>query len=363
MRPSPTVGPCASLPARARAPRPSASRRRRRCQISPQAAAVAGRQRVPRRASMPAARAPDQPAAAGTRCRRNPGSGRCARTPGRNSPISPPARCRRRAPDWLRPRPRRRSPRTPLASAVPAACGSPRLVPPLDSSAPFEEPGGPASVTATSARSCPAQNPRPAPVTRSARIAWSLSTRASACDTSSCIAAVKLLSRSGRLSVRRATPSSATSNRIVCQVIVFSSRRRASYTRQGASSRRIRGGQRGERSSGRVPGAARRLFHHSTIPLSPAVPGLRAASGAGMGWSSFIRPQHPWRRRSHRARVAALPRRRGLASLPRRADRLLDAQGQWRSGAGVEHEDSKLLLLLSPLRGKRANSGIERGGS
>ena len=29
----------------------------------------------------------------------------------------------------------------------------------------------------------------------------------------------------------------------------------------------------------------------------------------------------------------------------------VDAQGQWRSGGVVEHEDSKVLLLLSPLRG------------
>lgn len=29
----------------------------------------------------------------------------------------------------------------------------------------------------------------------------------------------------------------------------------------------------------------------------------------------------------------------------------IDAQGQWRSGGVIEHEDSKVLLLLSPLHG------------
>jgi len=29
----------------------------------------------------------------------------------------------------------------------------------------------------------------------------------------------------------------------------------------------------------------------------------------------------------------------------------VDAQGQWRSGGVIEHEDSKVLLLLSPLQG------------
>lgn len=40
---------------------------------------------------------------------------------------------------------------------------------------------------------------------------------------------------------------------------------------------------------------------------------------------------------------------------PRLPDGLtaLDGQGQWRSGGVVQHEDSKVLLLLSPLPGSR----------
>ena len=59
-----------------------------------------------------------------------------------------------------------------------------------------------AGATARSLRSCPAQKPRPAPVSTSTRASPRF---ASASRSSSCICAVKLLRRSGRLRVIRAT--------------------------------------------------------------------------------------------------------------------------------------------------------------
>jgi len=62
--------------------------------------------------------------------------------------------------------------------------------------------GWPPVSTMRSFKSCPAQKPRPAPVSTTTRASPRL---ASASRSSACISAVKLLSRSGRLSVIRAT--------------------------------------------------------------------------------------------------------------------------------------------------------------
>src|SRR5579864_2519199 len=78
----------------------------------------------------------------------------------------------------------------------------------------------PPGATARSPRSCPAQKPRPAPVITSTR-APAVLTVPSAARTSSCIAVLKLLSRSGRLKVSRATPA-LTSKRIVCSLTFVS---------------------------------------------------------------------------------------------------------------------------------------------
>jgi len=59
-----------------------------------------------------------------------------------------------------------------------------------------------------SSTSPPPQKPRPAPVSSSTRTVASSRTRPSASRTSACIASLKLLSRSGRLSVSRAMPPS-----------------------------------------------------------------------------------------------------------------------------------------------------------
>src|SRR5437762_1639683 len=83
----------------------------------------------------------------------------------------------------------------------------------------------PPGATARSDKSCPAQNPRPAPVISSARISGSSSALDSACATSSCICTVKLLRRSGRLSVSFAAPL-LTSNRMVSYAIATTSNRR-----------------------------------------------------------------------------------------------------------------------------------------
>ena len=59
-----------------------------------------------------------------------------------------------------------------------------------------------------SLRSCPAQKPRPAPVTTTQRTAASFAAASSAARSSACIAAVKLLSAAGRFSVSvRTAPS------------------------------------------------------------------------------------------------------------------------------------------------------------
>ena len=63
---------------------------------------------------------------------------------------------------------------------------------------------GPGSKS-NSARSAPAQKPRPAPVITTARIALSASTLSSAAHSALCMARVKLLSDCGRLSVMSAT--------------------------------------------------------------------------------------------------------------------------------------------------------------
>jgi hypothetical protein len=62
---------------------------------------------------------------------------------------------------------------------------------------------------AASARSWPAQKARPAPVSRTARIASSSAAACSACCSSAAIGMLKLFRTSGRLSVIVATPCSA----------------------------------------------------------------------------------------------------------------------------------------------------------
>src|SRR5260370_24410170 len=73
----------------------------------------------------------------------------------------------------------------------------------------------PAAMTAArSARSCPAQKPRPAPVSSTARIVASPSTASNAAASARCSSVVKALSLSGRLSVIVATPSARSHRRL-----------------------------------------------------------------------------------------------------------------------------------------------------
>ena len=74
---------------------------------------------------------------------------------------------------------------------------------------------GPGSKS-NSARSAPAQKPRPAPVSTRARMDLSASTRAKASHNSWCMRRVKLLSACGRLSVTRATGPRASYSTVAC---------------------------------------------------------------------------------------------------------------------------------------------------
>src|SRR5258708_23735155 len=74
--------------------------------------------------------------------------------------------------------------------------------------------------TARSPRSCPAQKPRPAPVSTST-LAPAAGRRSKACRTSACMTKLKLLSLSGRFNVNRAMPAS-TLNRMVSYDIMNS---------------------------------------------------------------------------------------------------------------------------------------------
>ena len=66
--------------------------------------------------------------------------------------------------------------------------------------------GAPPGLTFRSDRSWPAQKPRPAPVSTTARQPSSASIAANAARSATCISTLKLLSRSGRFSVSRVTP-------------------------------------------------------------------------------------------------------------------------------------------------------------
>src|SRR5262245_11240529 len=68
--------------------------------------------------------------------------------------------------------------------------------------------GAAPGATSRSERSCPAQKPRPAPVSSTARTASSSAARSRAARNSRCIAGLKLLSLSGRWSVTCSTPPS-----------------------------------------------------------------------------------------------------------------------------------------------------------
>src|ERR1700730_3910643 len=74
--------------------------------------------------------------------------------------------------------------------------------------------------TARSPKSCPAQKPRPAPVSTST-LAPAAGSRSKACRTSACMTRLKLLSLSGRFNVNRAMPAS-TLNRMVSYDIMNS---------------------------------------------------------------------------------------------------------------------------------------------
>src|SRR5258708_16265208 len=74
--------------------------------------------------------------------------------------------------------------------------------------------------TARSPKSCPAQKPRPAPVSTST-LAPAAGKRSKACRTSPCMTTLKLLSLSGRFNVNRAMPA-ATLNRMVSYDIMNS---------------------------------------------------------------------------------------------------------------------------------------------
>jgi hypothetical protein len=92
------------------------------------------------------------------------------------------------------------SARAGFAGAASAACSA------LDHVADVGHLAGPPAM-AGSARSWPAQKPRPAPVSTSTRMVLSALDAVERVRSSACISPVKLLSLSGRFSVRRAMPS------------------------------------------------------------------------------------------------------------------------------------------------------------
>src|SRR5688500_10226298 len=75
-------------------------------------------------------------------------------------------------------------------------------------------------------------------------------------------------------------------------------------------------------------------------------PDARGQVGRGAD-DALLWPRAPERRRD-RARVAAVPARRGDEAVPEGLT-VWEADGQWRSAAGtIDHEQSKVLLLVHP---------------